>query len=117
MYSRTLGFVVANYVRTRNFVVAKIIVVFKNLKNCVIAKTLETHPIRISIQNFDAAKLFKNKKNVLLNRTLGFVVANYVRMQNFVVAKIVVVFKNPKNRVITETLETHLTYAFRISML
>ena len=44
----------------------------------------------------------KVKKNVLLNRTLDFAAAKYVRMQNFVVAKIIVVFKNQKNRVITK---------------
>ena len=46
---------------------------------------------------------------MLLNRTLDFPVVKYVRMWSFFVAKIIVVFKNQKNRVITKTLETHLT--------
>ena len=50
----------------------------------------------------------KEKKNVLLNRTLDFVVANYVKMQNFVVAKIIVVFKNQKNGIITKIRESYL---------
>ena len=84
LLNRTLDFVFAKYVRMWNFVVAKIIVVFKNQKNHVITKTLETHSY-VSIQNFDAVKTIKKKKNVLLNRTLDFVFAKYVRMWNFVV--------------------------------
>ena len=42
-------------------------------------------------------KNLKVTKNVLLNRALDFVVAKYVRMWNFVVAKI-----NQQNRVITK---------------
>ena len=64
LLNRALDFVVANYVRMWNFVVAKIMVVFKNKKNRVITKTLETH-LYVSIQNFDAVKQFKSKKNVL----------------------------------------------------
>ena len=63
------------------------------------------------MQNFDPLKTIvackSNKKTILLHKTLDFVVAKYVRMWNFVVAKIIVVFKNQKNRVITKTLETH----------
>ena len=56
LLNRTLDFAVAEYVRMRDFFVAKIIVVFKNKKkNRVITKTLETHPY-LSIQNFDAVK-------------------------------------------------------------
>ena len=44
---------------------------------------------------------------MLLNRTLFLAVAKYVRIENFVFAKIIVVFKNQKN-VIYKTLETHL---------
>ena len=39
----------------RNFVVAKIIVTFKNKKNRVITKTPEIYPY-VSIQNFDTVK-------------------------------------------------------------
>ena len=90
-----------------NFVDAIIIVVFKNKKNRVITKTLETHPY-VSIHNFDAVKQFKSKKNVLLNRTLDFVVAKYVRMRNFDVAKIIVVFKNQKKHVNTKIRVSYL---------
>ena len=99
--NRTLDFVVAKYVRMRNFVVAKIIADFKNQKNRFIAKlwilTLPKH------SEFRCCKNnLKVTKNLLRNRTLDFVVAKYVRMRNFVVAKIIAVFKNQKNRVITK---------------
>ena len=92
----------------RNFVVAKIIVVFKNQKNRVITKLWKHNLPKHSEFRFCKNNL-KVIKNVLLNRTLDFAVSKYVRMRNFVVAKVIAVFKNQKNRVITKTLETQLT--------
>ena len=50
----------------------------------------------------------KVKKNVLLYRSLDVVFAKYVRMWNSDAAKIIVVFKNQKNRITTKVREIYL---------
>ena len=81
---------------------------FKNPKTVLLLKFWKLTLLKHSKFRCCKNNLKVKKKNFSLNRTFCFVVSIYVRMQNFVVAKLIVVFKNPKNSVITKIRESYL---------